>query len=318
VFAARYPELAGKALDIEFLGGDLLEGDDGLVDDVKRRSAKAEICAVYVAIDDASLPLSVAVAIKELAQRLNLFRAPVFLCAQSGAGLLPVRHGAGLLGRAWMQPDRRKQSIAFEDLELDARTKSLLCDLRLVAFGAWSNSVDGAGLMISDPDAPARTIHEAYLEKYGASTRASGRPWPVLAEQFRASNRRAASHVRSKADAAGFDLETWLQQPDAGVGRGTCEMPGKDTDAREKFALGDKAFMRRMGELEHKRWSIEKRLEGWVYASERDDLSKQHHDLVEFSELPEADKDKDALVIEVTAGLLEGNGKKRKKPGKSG
>ncbi|MDP3736240.1 MAG: RyR domain-containing protein [Hyphomonadaceae bacterium] len=318
IFAARYPELAGKALDIEFLGGDLREENNKLVADLKARSAVAEICAAYVAIDDASLPLSVAVAIKERAQRLNLFRAPVFLCAQNGAGLLQIRNGAGLTGRTWMQSDRKKQSIAFEELELEAKTESLLCDLRLVAFGTWANSVDGAGLMIADPDAPGRSIHEAYLKKYGESTRTAGRPWPVLAEQFRASNRRAASHIRAKADAAGFDLEGWLQGGEVGAGRGAFELPGSETDARDRFLLEDKAFMRRLGELEHRRWTIEKRLEGWRYSKDRDDLTKEHFNLVAFDELSETDKDKDALVIEVTAELLKGNGRRKKPKTKSG
>ena len=310
LFDARYPELP-KALDIEFFGGDLREQDAALIEQLKRRCAMSEICAVYIAIDDASLPLSVAVAVKELAERLGLFRAPIFLCAQGGAGLLPVRQGVGRVGQAW-DKDLRK----LEAIELDAKTNSYLCDLRLVSFGSWAHSVDGAGLLLKSPDAAAEAFHQAYFDmvrqwlKPGETPKAAAREWGALAEQFRASNRRAAAHIRAKADAAGFDLEGWLHTPDVDCPHGAHELPAPE--AGSAFKMGDPAFMLQLCALEHRRWTVEKRLEGWVHDAVRDDRAKKHNNIVAFETLPEADKLKDASIVEVTSKLLSAGGRKKK------
>jgi hypothetical protein len=96
-FLTRHPGLS-QHTDIELLDGDIRHESPDLMAGLAARLAKAEPCAVYIAIDDHARPFSMAVAVRDQAMRLGLFRAPIFVCATQGAGLHPVRQGAGLLG----------------------------------------------------------------------------------------------------------------------------------------------------------------------------------------------------------------------------
>lgn len=302
-FRARYPAL-GDAIDIKLVQGNAMRDDADTIAAIRARAEISAICAVYVVIDDANLPLSNAVALRERAQRLGLFSAPIFLCSQHGAGLPAVRHGAGLVGAAanWEQ---------LQAVEERATTEGRICDLKLVSFGSWGDCADGAGLLAEDSDGPAMAFHNAYLAAHGGDAlsgppRPAAQPWQRLSEQFRASNRRAAAHIRAKSDAAGFNLDGWLDE--SAEGWATHVLP----PARDAFLLDDASFMLRMGELEHRRWMAERLLEGWSRGP-RDNRAKLHPDLRPFSELGPEAIGKDDTMIRTTAGMLHGADKRRRK-----
>ena len=209
-FSARHPALA-EHVDIALLEGDLRVDDAVLQETLAKRTSAAAVCAVYVAINEASLPLSVGVALKDRAERLGLFRAPIFLCSEHGAGDAPVRHGAGLTGGG------------NED---DARRDSLLHDLRITSFGSWTAALDGSGLFQDKLDDHPRQLHEGYrshMAQAGGATGPANEPWEKLADRYRIANRRTAAHIRAKLDAAGFELNGWLQNNKGG--RQSHELP---------------------------------------------------------------------------------------------
>lgn len=313
-FRSRHPDLCtpkdgsaaddGTHIDFGFFEGDFRLNDDELFAFVRERSKASEICAVYIAVDLERRPLGLALALRAMASQEKLFRAPVFVCAQHGAGLAPVRQGAGRLGGATTSKER----VA---LEQQAQTEGRLCDLRVVSFGSWPEAFDGAGLLEDELDGQAKRLHREYERRSEYESQA----WEILPDQLRVSNRRVAAHVRAKAHAAGFDLGTWLDSRKGGWT--THDLPPAASflpDDPDDALAGEAAErMRTLGELEHRRWMLDRFLDGWRKGP-RDDYARQRPDLIPFADLEETSKKKDYTVIRVTRALLEGKapgGKRR-------
>lgn len=295
-FRARHPGLEAH-VDFVWLRGDIARIDATLAAEIRARSDKAEICAVYVAIDDAHLPLSTGAALREMAGQMDLFRAPIFLCAVTGAGLPTVRQGAGLLSA------KSPTGLERDDLQARAMREGMLCELRLVTFGSWAAALDGAGLMEAELDGQARRFHDSYRGLIlgldpAAATRPTIRPWASLPDEYRVSNRRVASHIRAKLDAVGFDLDAWLAR--APGGRASQLLP----EAADALAELDATEMDRLAELEHRRWMMDRLLNGWRFGASRDDVRKLHPDLKPNDELDEAAREKDRGNIRETARIL--------------
>ena len=56
---------------------------------------------------------------------------------------------------------------------------------------------------------------------------------------------------------------------------------------------------------QHRRWMAERKSQGWVYGAVKDPAAKTHPMLVPFSELPEYEKRKDALLHGVVDSLVK-------------
>lgn len=291
-FEGRHPGLRAFA-NIEFLEGDLRIREEAIETAVRERNARAEICAAYVAMEqEAVSALGVAAALRDRAARLDIFRSPIFVCADHGAGLRRVDQGAGRLGP--LETDRKVRAEHLARAQQDAK----LCDLRLVAFGSWRDAIDGSGLFEPELDGAARAFHDAYRKnsEYPAPE------WKDLSDDFRVSNRRAAAHIRAKAAAAGFPLNEWLESGKSP--RMSHQLP----KAAGCFPENDRAFGRRMAELEHTRWAIDRVLDGWSYGPVRDNIARRQPVLVPFAELSQAERDKDTTVVKVTRAILAAEG----------
>jgi len=59
-----------------------------------------------------------------------------------------------------------------------------------------------------------------------------------------------------------------------------------------------------MAKVEHIRWSWEKRLNGWRYGKERDNIKKTHPSLIPYEELDESEKVKDRQLVKLIPSLL--------------
>lgn len=304
-FQGRHEELV-KHVDFEFIAGDFRLADtrpDGLIDRLTKRTAKAPISAVYVAIDLEHQPLGLAFAIRAMALRRGLFLAPIFVCAQHGAGLPPVRHGVGLVGGpAEVQEEREKQAVA----------EGKLCNLRVVSFGSWPAAFDGAGMLEHPYDSQARRYHEEYSRQFANHERLSAtivtstiKSWDELPDQLRISNRRAAAHMRTKAFVVGYDLGRWLA---AEPGYRHChELP----PAAGAFPTSEEPDML-MAKLEHQRWMLDRFLDGWRPGG-RSDYYRTRKTLVPFEQLGADEVAKDNAVVETTRALMrEAAAKKRK------
>lgn len=302
-FATRHPHLV-KMIDVAFVAGDFRENDEALLRNIRSRTAIAGICAAYVAIDQVRHPLDMAFALRAMAQREKLFQAPIFICAQHGAGLAPVKAGAGnLVNDPAVLEERHKQAMA----------EGILCNLRVVSFGAWPAAFDGAGMLEPDFDEQARRYHTEYERfRLDQDRRVKGKiirepaDWRDLSDGLRVSNRRAAAHMRAKAFDAGYDLEDWLT-------RGKCPETHELPPAIDKMRTDDPAFVHRMARLEHTRWMLDRFLDGWA-PGPKSDFNRTRPTFVPFEDLDEEDKEKDAVVIETARVLMkEWNSKKRRK-----
>ena len=325
-FRSRHPDLCkpkdGSAaddnsrIDFGFFEGDFRLNDDKLFAFIRDRSKASEVCAVYIAVDLERRPLGLALALRAMATQEKLFRAPVFVCAQHGAGLPSVHQGAGYVGGA-LEP---KERIA---LERQAEQDGRLSDLRVVSYGSWPEAFDGAGLLERDLDGQAKRFHKEYERLRAEESRrtdpaapqSNAQPWEILPDQLRVSNRRVAAHIRAKAHAAGFELGAWLDSKKGGWG--THDLPPAapvlPSEPDEMLTGGAADQMRKLGELEHRRWMLDRYLDGWR-KGERDDYARLRPDLIPFAEIEETSKKKDYTIIRTTRALLEGRapgGKRR-------
>jgi serine phosphatase RsbU (regulator of sigma subunit) len=60
-----------------------------------------------------------------------------------------------------------------------------------------------------------------------------------------------------------------------------------------------------MARVEHIRWSWEKRLNGWIPGSIKDDIKKTHPCLIPYEELNESEKEKDRELVKLIPALLQ-------------
>lgn len=288
-FLGRMPGL-DTFVDLDFIPGDKGIEGEAMLKKVQARNAAAEVCAIYVAIDTGSQPLSFAYILRDRAQALGI-RAPIFFCAQHGAGLRPARQGAGLVGQADIDAD-----------SLQASGEGLLYDRKLSSFGSWTDALDGSGLFEDPLDGHAKAFHDGYLAlnppDAGNPLSPAQAPWERLSDEFRVANRRVAAHIRAKLDAVGFDLDGWL---------GSRQEPWRSHDlppVPEMFDLSDPILIDQLADLEHRRWMIDRALNGWRYGPVRDNRARIHPDMIPTSELSEAAFEKDRSNVRKTVELL--------------
>jgi voltage-gated potassium channel Kch len=302
-FLGRLPGL-GQDVSLNFIPGNMRLHDSDTTAQLKAAFAPSPVCAIYVAIDSGSLPLSFGLDMRDRARELGL-GAPIFICAQHGAGLSQVSQGSGMTGQG---DDPNLIAIAAQG--------GVLCDLGLVSFGTWGDALDGSGLFEPRLDGRAKIFHEVYLMRHppspGQSLDSARVKWEQLSDEFRVANRRAAAHIRAKADAAGYDLEAWLAKgPPPGRRR---NRKGWRTDesppASGAFKLDDPAFLDRMADLEHRRWLIDRALNGWKLGA-RDNRLKLHPMMIPTKDLPEAERQKDRSNVAMTADILKMIAKRR-------
>ncbi len=213
------------------------------------------VCSAYVCLHESARALSVAIPLRERASRDSLIAGPIFVRLRSG----------GL-----MRPDG-----GVDHLE----------PVRLYSFGSLDAAARSSRVLDPDPDAAARTIHEAYAQLGGYSAA----PWGTLSEELRVSNRRVLTHLPAKLASLGFDLEPWLSEPR------TALLPAI---APTEAIFRDEADRRALAELEHRRWMVDRRMNGWRFGPNRDNRRKFHPDLVPFDDLPDDIQAYDYAIVD--------------------
>jgi len=149
-------------------------------------------------------------------------------------------------------------------------------------------------------DEVAKIIHELYREdrfKQGETveTNASLVPWENLPEGIKDSNRGQADHLPVKLRVIGLTLEDALNAAD------TWQFTAEQ--------------IRVLAEMEHRRWMADKRLDGWQpTAGKKDSKRKLSPLLVDFDDLPEAEKHKDEQAVVVHSQRLLENLRRQVKP----
>lgn len=136
----------------------------------------------------------------------------------------------------------------------------------------------------------AQAVHEDYVQEHnllGYTTEDNPTlvPWDKLSEEKKESNRRYADHIGVKLGAVEHRIE-----------------PLRDWNAVDfEFNENDIEIMARM---EHERWCLELRREGWAYGPEKDENRKAHPALVPWADLSENEKSKNRDFIRDLPRLL--------------
>jgi RyR domain len=111
-------------------------------------------------------------------------------------------------------------------------------------------------------------------------------PYAELAAADKEANRAAARRIPEVLALAGFGVATL----DEGK---LSEKPGAEHDIAPRIA----AQVERLAEAEHNGWVADRAKNGWSYGTPRDDGRKRDPLMVPYAQLPEAEKEKDRIVV---------------------
>lgn len=154
---------------------------------------------------------------------------------------------------------------------------------KIDVFGMLDCLGDGGLLLRGHNERVAQAMHADYVEQEAirGATRATNTalvPWNELAPDYKESNRRAAADIGRKLAAIGCALHPL-------------------TDWDEKPLEFTPEEVERLAQLEHDRWWKDHEANGWRYAPDRNPERREHPDMVEYRDLPEATKDRDRIQV---------------------
>lgn len=140
----------------------------------------------------------------------------------------------------------------------------------------------------------ARAIHETYLRQQAslgkqAADNPALLPWERLPEHLKRDNRREAYRYAAVLRSHGYRIETL-----------------RDWNAAQlAFQPGEAS---RMAQQLHELWKRDREAEGWRHAPHKDLARKLSPDLVDWSELPAAEREKnEALIRDLPQNLYQAN-----------
>ena len=146
---------------------------------------------------------------------------------------------------------------------------------RLFVFGSVDDQYAAESVLIEKDEKLARAIHESYRAQKATHGRNTER-WEDLMETFRASSRAQAQHI------------------DVKLANVQCRQINTNVISNVVFSVRQ---IEHLAALEHWRWCVDRWLDGWTYAPERDDARLQHDALVPYDQLPEEMKELDRHAI---------------------
>jgi hypothetical protein len=144
---------------------------------------------------------------------------------------------------------------------------------RFQIFGALEELLGSDILIKGELDTLAKAIHSQYRDsrKSGGHPSPADRPWNMLPEALKMSNRRRADNMPFLLAQAGLHMV-----PSA--------TPAPFELSREEIEL--------LARLEHRRWTIERRLLGFSYGEVRSEFPPRHDLLVDWEQLPEVERER--------------------------
>jgi hypothetical protein len=135
----------------------------------------------------------------------------------------------------------------------------------------------------------ALEIHASYLKTIKNPDAPAGKTWADLPARYRDSTRIQVQSVEFKLACLGFTTADAIANP-------------------KRLRESVECQMEALAEAEHKRWITEKRLLGWTYAEQRNEVSKKHPCMVPYAQLAEQDKEKDRVMWREILRHVEGGG----------
>jgi len=164
-------------------------------------------------------------------------------------------------------------------------------------FGDIDDVLRASEFLSNAPDASARAFNEAYRRSLAPEVRdnpanRSAYPWDQLDETFRQANRDVVAHVPAKLASAGVEPSLW---------RGLRSLPRLTEGALYR----DDAELEVLSELEHERWSAQRRMDGWRWTDQprKDDLRRLHPSLVPYQKLTDEVKEFDRGNVRETQAV---------------
>lgn len=163
-------------------------------------------------------------------------------------------------------------------------------------------------------DLLARTLHQNYASGDGAQKPAS---WAELPETLRRANMRSSDHIPAKLWSLGIEFSTLDDD-------GIPVLP--ETSRRQLRDLVDAAVtadtqakLQALGRVEHERWMIDRKLDGWTYGETRNDQRLTHPLLIPSAQLEEmpAEVAKDIEQIRTVLRFVASRGDAKGKASKS-
>jgi hypothetical protein len=179
---------------------------------------------------------------------------------------------------------RMNEEKGLASLIQETRLNNNLFD-KLFLFGLMERTCKLDLIYNSNHEAISRAIHEEYVRQEELKGNLPGSSpilvtWDCLPEEYKEMNRTQADSIGTKLRAIHCDILPWT---DYGGDKFTFN-PGE---------------VELLATLEHERWCTQKRLQGWVYGTVRDDRLKLHPSLVQYGDprLSEEEKEKDRNTI---------------------
>ncbi|MEA3641071.1 MAG: RyR domain-containing protein [Lamprobacter sp.] len=165
-------------------------------------------------------------------------------------------------------------------------------DGQLIPISYRQLALDRAVLLDGKGDELAQVIHDHYRDTTEAQGRdpslePAGQPWSTLASSYRDANRHQADHLWAK-----LAMTDCKAAPESQV---------------ESFAFAP-IEVEQLAVVEHGRWAADRWLDGWSYAPTRDNLLKQHPQLIPYQQLSGPMKDLDRFAVRLVPTLLARSG----------
>ena len=252
IFLDRFPELSSITdVTVEFVDAQMDES--GFLDTKKLwQRVKVPPDIVYMCLDEDSKNITAAYHLTRIPEVLdkpmvvNISKGEVF-------ALTLQRGGEGLEGNVHMFPFIRV--ACTKELILQERLDSVAKAIHDSSYRERSERAQGyAKQMKALPKGSAG--YAELRSKYEQMTKSeSFKPWVMLDEAYKDSNRQQAEHIDIKLRAAG--LRMVRQDQLASLGKGQTVV-NRFEDRQDRLA-----------KMEHNRWNAERFMSGWRYAKER-------------------------------------------------
>jgi hypothetical protein len=155
---------------------------------------------------------------------------------------------------------------------------------RFKIFGGLQELLGPDILIHGELDALAKAFHIQYRDSRPTDRSYPGdKPWNMLPENYKMSNRRRADNLPFLLAQAGLQMEPALQPVSLELGGDEIELLAK---------------------LEHRRWMTERSLLGYSYGEVRSDFPPRHELLVEWEQLPEAERERNRRDLATLPRML--------------
>ncbi len=261
-FFSRYSHV-NKACDLDFIE---IEPSAVLPFETLLNSfTRSDLVTGYIVCElNAEIALSNSLYLHEESHKEKCRNAPIFVYMSSASGLM------GLL----------ESNVGRREIPDN-----------LFAFGLLREVLSAENLIDEKLDEIPHLVHESYLKERRQEskpenqigTKPADHEWKALSSYYKGENRKAGDHLVTKLRALRAQLVTLKVEVDVNVNS-------------DKLAIAPD-IIDILAQVEHRRWMACHYLEGWQYASTRNDAARTHPDLVPWNKLSELAKKYDRNQI---------------------